>query len=89
MITIKQASDYSLSMCRIYTLFVYARLASLSLALSSIMPRISRLEKRKQRLQLGEYLRANGLQTKPVSAFPDQRGRSSGSTQRIQSMKVI
>ena len=89
MITIKQASNYSMSMHSIYTLFVYARLNSLSLALSSTVPCISQLEKRKQRLQLGKYLHANGLQTKPVSTFLEKRGCSSSSTQRIQSTKVI
>ena len=50
------------------------------------MPRLSLLEKRKQRFQLGQYLRANGLQSKPLGAFPERIGRS---TQRIQTKKVI
>ena len=37
-----------------------------------MMPHLSLLEKRKQHFQLGQYLNANGLQSKPLRAFPEQ-----------------
>ena len=42
-------------------------------------------EKRRQRLHLGEYLRANGVESRPIEAISQRRG----SKQRIQLIKVF
>ena len=53
-------------------------------------PRRKPLEQRIQHLQLSEFLRANGVQTRPVEAFPEQMLSSRGQrvTQGGQKKKV-